>query len=153
MRLGEVMKAVVKTVGADEDGEHAWELMRIHGVRHLVVAEGRKVIGVVTDADLGGRNGKQVREGREVGRLMSPKPRVATPGTTVREAANMMKSHSIACLPVVERGRLVGVVTAADLLDLMGHGVETPMPRGKRWVMKSRGENKHHRATSHGGRL
>ncbi len=144
MRLAEVMKPAVKTVGPEDGADRAWELMRLHSLRHLVVTEGTKIVGVVTDADLGGRNGPDVRRNRTVGELMTSKVKVASPGTTVKEAANLMHSHLLACIPVVERNKLVGVVTAADLLDLIGRGSERPTPRGERWVLKSRGVNKHH---------
>jgi CBS domain-containing protein len=45
---------------------------------------------------------------------------------TVRKAANLMRGRPIGCLPVIERGRLVGVVTVTDLLALLGHGIERP---------------------------
>ncbi len=146
MRLGEVMKTAVKTVAVSEPADAAWELMRLYRMRHLVVADNTHVLGVVTDADLGGRHGEEVRKHRVVGELMSVKPTLAAPDTTVREAANLMKSNLIACLPVVNREKLVGIVTAADLLGLIGHGLENPAPRGKRWMLKSRRTNKHHRA-------
>jgi acetoin utilization protein AcuB len=43
----------------------------------------------------------------------------AAPDTTVREAANLLRGRHIGCLPIVEDGRLVGIVTVADLLDLL----------------------------------
>ena len=145
MRLGEVMKTAVKTVPANEPADAAWELLRLYRMRHLVVADGKQVHGVITDADLGGRHGEEVRKNHSVGDLMSGKPMVAPPEMTVREAANLMKSHLIACLPIVAREKLVGIVTAADLLDLIGRGSESPAPRGARWTLKSRRVNKHHR--------
>lgn len=145
MRLGEVMKTAVKTVPVNEPADAAWELMRLYGMRHLVVADGTHVVGVVTDADLGGRHGEDVRKNRVVGELMAAKPTVAAPDTTVREAANVMKSNLIACLPVVEKEKLVGIVTAADLLGLIGHGLEKPVVRGRRSDPRARSANKHHR--------
>ncbi len=145
MRLGEVMKTAVRTVPVSESADSAWELMRLYRMRHLIVAEGKHVLGVVTDADLGGRNGNEIRKNHLVGELMSVKPTVASPATTVREAANLMKSNIISCLPIVDHEKLVGVVTAAELLGLIGHGLENPVARGKRLVLKHRGQNKHHR--------
>lgn len=145
MRLGEVMKTAVRTVPVNQPADAAWEVMRLYRMRHLVVADGKHVLGVVTDADLGGRYGMSIRSHCLVGDLMSAKPTVASPATTVREAANLMKSHMISCLPIVDRDRLVGIVTAADLLGLIGHGLENPAPRGQRWELKHRSANKHHR--------
>jgi CBS domain-containing protein len=50
-----------------------------------------------------------------------------------------MRGRTIGSLPVVEKGRLAGIVTVTDLLDLIGRGVERPVEKGKRWTLKHRG--------------
>jgi CBS-domain-containing membrane protein len=101
--------------------------------------EGHKPVGVVSERDLGGPKGAEVRRGRTVGDLMSQPLVTATPQTTVREAANLLRGHLVGCLPLLERGRIVGIVTLSDLLDLIGRGVERPVARGKRWTLRHRG--------------
>jgi CBS domain-containing protein len=46
---------------------------------------------------------------------MTPNPRAITPDTTVQEAAGLMKSEDVGALPIVEDGRLTGVVTDRDI--------------------------------------
>ena len=147
MRLADVMTAPVRTVAATADASAAWEQMRRGRVRHLVVtgADGR-VHGVVSATDLGGRFGDPVRNGRRVADLMTEKVVVATPQTTVREAANLMRGHRVNCLPVFKGQTLAGIVTVGDLLELLGRGAEKPSPRSQRWVLKDRGP-KHRRRT------
>src|SRR5690606_13865089 len=82
MRLREIMVAPVITIAPDESAEAAWARMEFERVRHLVVTEGNRVLGVLSDRDLGGREGDQVREGRTVGELMTPQVATAKPGTT-----------------------------------------------------------------------
>ena len=91
-------------------------------------------------SDLGGKNGEPLRAGRHVRELMTEKLVTVTPDTTVREAANLMRGHAVNCLPVFNgRERLKGIVTVADLLELIGRGMERPTKMVERVVMKDRG--------------
>lgn len=49
------------------------------------------------------------------------------PEMTLRQVANQMKGRSVGCLPVVEEGELVGILTITDILDLVGREVEFPV--------------------------
>ena len=141
MRVSEIMSAPAHTSGAGEPATAAWETMRLRRMHHLVVTgeEGR-VTGVISASDLGGRHGELVRARRRVSDLMTEKLIVAQLETTVREAANLMRGHAVNCLPVFDgRGRLKGIVTVVDLLELIGHGTERPTKAAPRAVLKSRG--------------
>lgn len=120
MRLGEIMSHEVRTVRPAEPAEEAYRRMKLHGIHHLVVTEGKKILGVVSERDLGGGRGAVVRAGRSVEELMTEHVVTATPRTTLRQAANVLRGRSIGCLPVVEDARLVGIVTLTDLLELVG---------------------------------
>ena len=141
MRVSDIMSAPVYTIGAEETARAAWDTMRFRRTRHLVVndAEGR-VVGVVSASDLGGKNGDPLRTDRRVRELMTEKLVTVTPETTVREAANLMRGHSVNCLPVFNgRDRLKGIVTVVDLLELIGRGMERPAKAVERVVLKDRG--------------
>ena len=144
MRVSEIMSTPVRTVGPEETASAACERMRLHRTRHLVVAgdEGH-VLGVISAGDLGGDHGEAFRARRRVGDLMTEKIVAAQPDTTVREAANLMRGHAINCLPVLEGHRLKGIVTALDLLELIGRGAERPMATATRPVLKDRGAAPH----------
>jgi acetoin utilization protein AcuB len=143
MRVGEVMNTRVRTVGPADSAELAWERMRQHRIHHLVVVRDRDILGVISDRDLGGRNGREVREGRSVRDLMTPAVTTAAPDTTIREAANLMRGRGAGCLPVLEDHTLVGIVTVSDLMELIGRGIERPVARNTRWVMRDRGQRPH----------
>jgi acetoin utilization protein AcuB len=70
---------------------------------------------------------------------MSRPALTSSPDTTLRQAANVLRGRTIGCLPVVEDGRIVGIVTATDLLELIGAGIERPVPKARRRVLKERG--------------
>jgi acetoin utilization protein AcuB len=132
------MSTAVQTVVPAMGAEDAWNLMRSKRIRHLVVAEGRRVVGVVSDRDLGGRGGASVRENHTVRGLMTERVVSVPPTTPVRKAANLMRGRSIGCLVVSVAGRAVGIITVADLLELIGRGVERPVAATTRWTLKHR---------------
>ena len=138
MRVQDVMTEGVQTVSPGTAAEDAWALMRLKGIHHLVVTRGSRPIGVLSARDTGGIRGKSVRAGRTAADLMS-EPVVTVPRTTpVRRAANLMRGRSIGCLVVTDKGKVVGIATAADLLELLGRGLERPVETGKRWTLKHR---------------
>jgi acetoin utilization protein AcuB len=111
--------------------------MRQQRIRHLVVTEGGKLVGVLSDRDL--ENLASMAEIETAGERMSRPVVTAGPDTTVRKAANLLRGRSIGCLPVVQRGKLLGIVTTTDLLELIGRGVERPATKSRRWTLKDRG--------------
>jgi CBS domain-containing protein len=126
MRLQEIMSTRVVTIGPDKPAELAWSRMQGREIRHLVVTDKERLVGVVSERDLGGRNGERIRKNRAVRDLMTPEVASAVPETTLRQAANLMRGRLIGCLPVVEQGRVVGIVTATDVLDELGRGFARP---------------------------
>ena len=139
MRLQDIMNTKVETILATEPADRAWERMRNRGIHHLVIIHGGKPVGVVSAQDLGGARGAQSRQGKIVAHFMSPNMISAGPRATVRQAANLLRGYGVGCLPVMDDGKLVGIVTVSDLLDLIGRGAERPSPETKRWTLKHRG--------------
>lgn len=136
MRLQEIMTTDVVTARPDETAETAWSRMRRAGVRHLPVLDAGKLVGMLSERDLGGRAGRSVRKGRNVRELMTPQVASAKPTTTLRQAANLMLGRLIGALPVMEDGRLSGIVTASDVLEQLGRGSTRPTVRAKRRSMR-----------------
>ena len=106
-----VMTQKLFTVAPTTTVAQAWLTGRDHGVSHLPVVDGDRVVGVLSLADLRG-----ARTGDPVSTCM--RDQVIAIGTTATptQAASMMREHGIGCLPVVDGGRLVGIVTPTDLL-------------------------------------
>lgn len=61
MRLRDVMSVDVITVGADDPASVAEATMRRHRIRHLVVVEDGRLVGIVSERDLGGTRGAASR--------------------------------------------------------------------------------------------
>jgi CBS domain-containing protein len=144
MRLQDIMSREIKTITSGASAIDARSAMRTSGVRHLVVIDGRDVVGIVSERDLGGRlgaSGVKV-EGLSVADLMTGKVVTARPETTIRQAANLLRGHIIGCLVVMDETKPLGIVTTTDLLDLIGRGAERPTERSTRWTLRSRGRRR-----------
>lgn len=148
MRLREIMRTRVETISPRESASVALERMRRAGIRHLVVCDENGPVGVLSDRDVGGVG--SLRRVESVEDVMSRPAVTATPDTTVREASNLLRGRTIGCLPVVADGRVVGIVTGTDLLELIGSEIERPIPKTRMRVRKERGPR--HRPVSGRGR-
>jgi CBS domain-containing protein len=114
------MRSPATTAAPLEEASRAWERMRTLGIRHLVVIDNTRVVGVLAWHDLSGpKGGGSRRMGRRVADLMHRNPAHVTRSTSVRRAAALLRESDSGCLPVLERGALVGVLTTSDLLCLL----------------------------------
>ena len=132
MRVRDVMSTGVKSVGVELPADEAWQWMRAERIHHLVVLDGKAIAGVISDRDAGGPKGDAVRAGHDVGELMTRHVVTVTPDTTVKRAANLMRGRSIGCAVVTDKGRVAGIVTTSDLLELLGRGAIRPTPTARR---------------------
>ena len=147
MRVNEVMSSHPKTVPITASADAAWEMMRADRIHHLVVMDGKKVAGVFSARDAGGAHGGPIRDGHQVGDLMSREVVTVEKNTPVKRVANLMRGHTIGSVVVVDKGNPVGIVTTSDLLELLGRGAIRPTPVSKRAPLNYRAPHtKRHRA-------
>lgn len=137
MRLGEIMRTHIETISPREPVDVALRRMRQARIRHLVVQDGEETVGVLSDRDAmaAGRS----RKLPAVEDVMSRSVLTCSPRTTLREAANLLRGRTIGLLPVADGGRIVGIVTSTDLLEMIGTEIERPRPKTRRRVPKERG--------------
>ena len=96
-------------------------------IRHLPVCDGESVVGMISDRDL--RNfeiedwinavsAEKVREylAMSVSKVMATEVKTIAPDASIQDAASAMLGAEISALPVVEDGKIVGIVTTDDLL-------------------------------------
>jgi acetoin utilization protein AcuB len=115
MRVQDVMTTKVLTIDASDSVDHACAKMRETGVHQLVVRGKRgRIVGVIGAADV-----KNVPDGASVADFMSRKVLIVRPDTALGSAAALMRAHAIGSLPVLLGTRLVGIVTASDMLDVV----------------------------------
>jgi CBS domain-containing protein len=121
-KLRVIMVGKVVTVEPSVSVKKAAELMNLHEIGCLVVVNCEKPVGILTERDMLKRVVCESREPEKtrVIDIMS-KPLVsASPNMRAGDAAKLMFERNIKKLPVVENGRLVGLVTLTDLLRSEG---------------------------------
>lgn len=117
MKVSDLMTSDPVTVGPDDPCAKAATLMREEDCGAIPVVRDGKLIGIVTDRDITIR---AVAEGRDaktypVSKVMSADPITIAPDADADEAAKMMAEHQVRRLPVVDDGRLLGIVVTAQL--------------------------------------
>jgi CBS domain-containing protein len=125
MKLRDLMKTRVTTIGPDETLHIADGVMSLGGLRHLPVMSGGALIGILTHRDilrapttfLGfAADARAVLRTLSVRDVMTREVVTIDADASVRAAAERLLKHKVGCLPVLERGVLVGIVTTSDLL-------------------------------------
>ncbi len=135
MNVRDIMSTKVQTIDMNEKAETAWNLMKWKRIHHVVVTDGPgQVVGVISARDLGGRDREETLKIRPVAAMMTAYAVKAVPEMPVRQAANVMRGWNIGCLPVVENGKLVGIVTVSDLLRIVAEGIGKPEPPPRKAV-------------------
>jgi acetoin utilization protein AcuB len=104
----------------------AQEYMRVGHFRRLPVVQEGALIGILTDRDVHRHAGSEERT--KVQAAMTETPLTVPPDMEVEEATKLMLRDQISGLPVVENGKLVGIITASDILNafLEMTGASTP---------------------------
>jgi CBS domain-containing protein/gamma-glutamyl:cysteine ligase YbdK (ATP-grasp superfamily) len=121
--VGQLMSTDLFTVRPDDLVELAARVMEWRDVRHVPVEdEDGRLVGIVSHRSLlsmlsDRHPGGGVEELIAVRQIMKSDPVSVAPTTPVKEAVALMRRHRIGSLPVVEEGRLVGIVTVYDFLE------------------------------------
>jgi CBS domain-containing protein len=136
MRVYEVMTKAVETVKPDVLASEAKTRMRQNHIHHLVVTKGAELKGVVSERDLGGPKLPKTLGKWTVEDLMTTPVVTVTSRTPLRRAATLMKGRSVGSLVVTSaNGKVAGIVTVADLLELIGR---TPVRQSNRDLRRAR---------------
>lgn len=150
MKVKDLMQRKVFTVDPNDTVDRVFFLLHFEKIRHLPVVDKTKVIGMVSDRDLYKTLGPKGKRGSAVdaeqdGTALHLVPRkvrhfmrrgviTVSPETEVGQAAALMARRRIGALPVVEKNRLVGLITTTDVLcafaQMTGHGPQSGRKKG-----------------------
>jgi len=136
MLVRDLMQRNVVTLEANAHLDLAGGLMQLDRIRHLPVVERGRVVGIVSQRDLFRAGVSSVlefsrpAEERWLARIpvrdvMSGEVVTIHPDATARSAVDLMIARAVGCLPVVERGALVGIVSESDMLRFLARLLET----------------------------
>jgi CBS domain-containing protein len=130
----------------------AAQLMLQHKVSGLpVVDEHGNLVGIVTERDLLRRDETDTRskrpewvefligpermaheyrecQGRKVAEVMTPNPATIGPNASLETAVRLMEEHAIKRLPVMQAGKVIGIIARPDLVRALAHGALKPPP-------------------------
>lgn len=113
MLVRDFMTRKPATVRPDQTLTAARGLLGKNRVRQLPVMRRGNLVGIVTDRDLRGAPAGA----RCVEDVMTFAPYVVSPADTADQVARLLRAHKVNALPVIDEGKLVGVVTTTDVLD------------------------------------
>ena len=120
--VGQFMSSEVLTARADDLVDLTASVMEWEQVRHIPVEDDAgRLVGLVTHRDfmrLVGRGLFSKEKAVSVESVMRKDPITCAPTTTTLEAITLMRKHRVSCLPVIEHGQLVGIVTERDFLNV-----------------------------------
>jgi acetoin utilization protein AcuB len=129
MLVKDVMQSKLVTVTPEASLAEAMRLLARRGIRHLPVVDKKSLVGIVSDRDLkralaspatslGRAELNYLLDKLTIAEIMTREVITIGSGFAVEDAARIMVTQKISALPVVDNGRLVGMVTEADVLDL-----------------------------------
>ena len=139
-----VMVSPVETVKPTDLLQYALKKIVKKNIGCVVVVEGKKPVGIVTERDVSRRVAKSPKLLiTPVRRIMSCPLITATPGTSIDKAVYLMAKHGIRRLPVIDGEELVGLVSERDLLRWMLQvSYEPQLPIEIRQILARRAEAK-----------
>lgn len=132
--VGAVASRDLVTIAPDEPLFAALERMAERRIRHVLVLEAGELVGIVSNRDVvraAMRPGRALDlHGTTVRDVMTASPLVTTePERLLGDAAQQMLDARVSALPVLEGGRLVGIVTSDDLLTALARNDHPQAPR------------------------
>ncbi len=125
------MRKAVITIHPNDTLARAQSLMRVHRIRHLpVVDEAGRLVGVLSSHDLSGAVPPPAApeeaqayadklQALPAAAVMSREVVAVAPFTPIEHCAKLMTEYTIGCLPVLDGGRLEGIVTTTDVMGLL----------------------------------
>jgi CBS domain-containing protein len=128
LAIKDSMNTEVTRIHPDKSVKYAAQILKAVDIGCIVVVDGEKVVGICTERDI---TQKVVAKGMDpektaVRDVMTRDVITLDGDRTVDDAVEMMEKNGIKKIPIVEDGRLVGIVTMTDLVRILdkadGHG-------------------------------
>lgn len=128
MRAGDWMKRELVHIGPSESVRKAWALLREHRIRHLPVVDQGKLVGILTDRDVrlvfpsaltSGAKEQDPADALEkvkVQEIMTKQVVTVSPDAPIADVARILLERRIGGLPIVQQGRLLGIITKTDII-------------------------------------
>lgn len=130
------MTAKVQSLSSNDRLLEAALLMRSSHFRHIPIVDDGKLVGIITDRDIqrcapsllarvSAEEYNAIFEETTISRVMTREPLQTSPDARLSDAVALLRQEKLGCLPVVEKGKLVGIITKADMLSALLKMLET----------------------------
>jgi CBS domain-containing protein len=127
MQVRNLMQRPVVSVGPDASVRQAARQMREHVIGSVIVTDGDRLAGILTERDVLRAVARGIRDDAVVRDWMTTDPDTIEPGDTTEHAATLMMHGGFRHLPVTENGAVVGILSIRDLMRIV---LEDSAPRG-----------------------
>lgn len=129
LTVGQFMTTDLLTVHPEDLVDLAASLMDWERIRHIPVEDNGKLVGLISHRAVlrlvaRGHLDRTTSEKVSVREIMRPDPITVSPNTSTLEVLRMMRDHKVGALPVVDEGKLVGIVTEHDLIAVSSRLLE-----------------------------
>jgi len=136
-RVRDYMTAEPQTLRVEQSLLEAVLMLRRASLRHIPIMEDGRLVGVLSDRDvarvapsllapLSPDEYNRVFEDTPVGRVMSKNPISTTADAPLAEAVGLLYENRLGCLPVLEEGKLIGIITRVDMLRALHDLIASP---------------------------
>ncbi|CAN5843851.1 acetoin utilization AcuB family protein [soil metagenome] len=123
LRVRDAMTRELITLEPEASAARAWGICREKGIRHLPIVEEGRLVGLISDRDLrdvspprGDRDQENTLGWVRLRDIMSTDIFAIHPLDTIDHAAREIHDRKIGCLPVIDDGKLVGIITSQDMM-------------------------------------
>lgn len=126
LKVRDYMSATVTTLSPDDRLLDADLVIRRTGVRHLPVVRDGHLVGILTERDVRRYapsildstpdQYNEIFENTSIARVMTKNVKSIGPDAPLADAANLLYSERLGCLPVLDGEKVVGILTRTDLL-------------------------------------
>jgi acetoin utilization protein AcuB len=124
MKVKNCMQKDLVTIGKNTLLQDAGVLMKKNAIRHLLVVEDDQLVGFISESDLRQYSFPSMEKDIYVHEVMVLNPITINVNASIEKAARLIHDYKIGGLPVLDKKKLVGIITAIDLLsafiDMMG---------------------------------
>ena len=130
----DIMSTPVVTVSKEDTVESVAKHMAERDLGSIIVVDGKNhPVGIITERDIVVRVTSQnlLPSNVGAGSIMSAPLRTTSPDTDIKKAAEQMHKHKIRRLAILDKGRMVGVISSKDIVTIMPALIEIIMEKAK----------------------
>ncbi len=128
-KVSDIMTTSVTTVNLTNSLKEANKLFAVDHIRHLPVVSDKKLVGILSQTDLlrisfgntfdsdQSETDEAIFDMLSINQVMKHSPETVSPDDTLKHAAEFLAKKQFHALPVVDQGKLVGIVTTTDIIN------------------------------------